>query len=61
MAIRELPPDYRAPLVRGVEGLSTREAAKARELSGAAFRSRLHRARMTIRRRLYQHFADPAA
>jgi RNA polymerase sigma-70 factor (ECF subfamily) len=50
-AIAELPPDYRAPLVlRDVEGLSTQEAAEIMELGEAAFKSRLHRARLTVRK-----------
>lgn len=52
-AIGELPPDYRAPLVlRDIEGLSTREAAQILELGEAAFKSRLHRARMAVRESL---------
>ncbi len=58
-AILELPLAYRAPLVlRDVEGLSTREAAEVMELSEAALKSRLHRARMTVRRRLDEHFGQ---
>lgn len=57
--ILDLPIDYRTPLVlRDVEGLSTREAAEVMELSEAAFKSRLHRARMTVRRKLDEHFAE---
>jgi RNA polymerase sigma-70 factor, ECF subfamily len=49
-AIRALPPDYRAPLIlRDVEGLSTREAAEVMGLREAAFKSRLHRARLAVR------------
>jgi RNA polymerase sigma-70 factor (ECF subfamily) len=49
-AIGELPLDYRMPLVlRDIEGLSTSDAAAIMELSEAAFKSRLHRARMTVR------------
>jgi RNA polymerase sigma-70 factor, ECF subfamily len=49
-AIRALPLDYRAPLVlRDVEGLSTAEAAAVMELGEAAFKSRLHRARLAVR------------
>lgn len=60
-AIQELPLEYRAPLVlRDVQGLSTREAAEAMEISEAAFKSRLHRARMRVRRRLDEHFAGTA-
>ncbi len=58
-AIDELPLDYRAPLVlRDIEGLSTREAAEVMELGEAAFKSRLHRARMAVRHSLDKHFAD---
>ncbi len=49
-AIMDLPMDYRMPLVlRDVEGLSTTEAARAMELGEAAFKSRLHRARLAVR------------
>lgn len=49
-AIRQLPMDYRVPLVlRDVEGLSTAEAAGVMDLGEAAFKSRLHRARLAVR------------
>jgi RNA polymerase sigma-70 factor, ECF subfamily len=49
-ALRELPPELRAPVVlRDVEGLSTREAASVLDLGEAAFKSRLHRGRMALR------------
>lgn len=49
-AIRALAPEYRLPLVlRDIEGLSTTEAASVMELSEAAFKSRLHRARLAVR------------
>lgn len=49
-AIEALPPDYRLPLIlRDIEGLSTSEAAEVMDLKDAAFKSRLHRARMTVR------------
>lgn len=49
-AIRDLPPDYRLPLIlRDIEGLSTSAAAEVMELEEAAFKSRLHRARMIVR------------
>lgn len=58
-AIDELPIGYRAPLVlRDIEGLSTREAAEVMELGEAAFKSRLHRARMAVRRSLDQYFLE---
>lgn len=50
-AVKDLHPDYRAPLVlRDIEGLSTDEAAAIMDLTPAAFKSRLHRARMTVRK-----------
>jgi RNA polymerase sigma-70 factor (ECF subfamily) len=46
----ELPMDYRMPLVlRDIEGLSTIEAARVMDLGEAAFKSRLHRARLAVR------------
>jgi len=49
-AILALPLDYRLPLVlRDVEGLSTAQAAAVTELGEAAFKSRLHRARLAVR------------
>lgn len=49
-AVRALPLDYRTPLIlRDVEGLSTHEAAEVMELGEAAFKSRLHRARLAVR------------
>lgn len=58
-AVRSLPLDYRAPLVlRDVEGLSTREAAEVMGLGEAAFKSRLHRARLAVRRSLDEYFLE---
>jgi RNA polymerase sigma-70 factor (ECF subfamily) len=49
-AVRSLDPDYRAPLIlRDVEGLTTAEAAAIMGLREAAFKSRLHRARLAVR------------
>jgi RNA polymerase sigma-70 factor (ECF subfamily) len=48
--IRKLEPEYRAPLVlRDVIGLSNEEVAAILDLSLAATKSRIHRARMRIR------------
>jgi RNA polymerase sigma-70 factor, ECF subfamily len=48
--IRELPLDYRAPLVlRDLVGLSNDEVAAILDLSVPAAKSRIHRARMRIR------------
>jgi RNA polymerase sigma-70 factor, ECF subfamily len=51
--IRALPFEHRAPLVlRDLEGLSNEEVAEALDLTLAAAKSRIHRARMTLRARL---------
>jgi RNA polymerase sigma-70 factor (ECF subfamily) len=58
-SIRGLPVEYRAPIVlRDVEGLSTREAAEVMDLTEAAFKSRLHRARLAVRRALDEYFLE---
>ncbi len=58
-AIRSLEPAYRAPLVlRDVEGLSTTEAAAAMDLGEAAFKSRLHRARLAVREAVDAYLPD---
>jgi RNA polymerase sigma-70 factor (ECF subfamily) len=58
-AVRALPIEYRAPLIlRDVEGLSTHEAAEVMELGEAAFKSRLHRARLAVRRALDGYFLE---
>lgn len=55
-AIAALDPPLRIPLVlRDVEGLPTAEAAAALELSEAAFKSRLHRARLAVRSAVAGH------
>ncbi len=52
-AIQKLEPEYRMVfLLRDVEGLSTEEAAKVTDLSVAALKSRLHRARAFLRKEL---------
>jgi RNA polymerase sigma factor (sigma-70 family) len=58
-AILDLPLDYRMPLVlRDVEGLSTAQAAAVMELGEAAFKSRLHRARMAVREAVEDYVAQ---
>jgi RNA polymerase sigma-70 factor (ECF subfamily) len=58
-AVRALPPDYRAPLIlRDVEGLSTHDAAEVMELGEAAFKSRLHRARLAVRRAVDEYYLE---
>ena len=49
-ALDQLPPPLRAAIVlRDVEGLSTQEAAEVAGISQAAFKSRLHQARLRVR------------
>jgi RNA polymerase sigma-70 factor (ECF subfamily) len=58
-AVRALPFKYRAPLIlRDVEGLSTAEAAEVMGLREAAFKSRLHRARLSVRHALDEYFDE---
>jgi RNA polymerase sigma-70 factor (ECF subfamily) len=58
-AIRALPINYRAPLIlRDVEGLTTEEACEVMELGEAAFKSRLHRARLAVRRAVDQYYLE---
>ncbi len=53
--VRQLPPDFRAPLVlRDIEGWSNQEVADILDLSLAAAKSRIHRARMKLRQELEQ-------
>lgn len=56
-AIDRLPEDFRVVLtLRDVEGLSNEEVAKVLELSVPAVKSRLHRARLLLRKRLAGYF-----
>lgn len=49
-ALGQLPPELRTAIVlRDVEGLSTQEAAEIAGISQAAFKSRLHQARLRVR------------
>lgn len=51
--ISELPFEYRAPLIlRDLEGLSNAEVAAVLDLTVAAVKSRIHRARMQLREAL---------
>lgn len=57
-AIDQLPPDHRAALVlRDIEGLSTEEACEVLNLSVPALKSRLHRARLFLRKQLADYVA----
>ena len=58
-AVRALESDYRAPLIlRDIEGLSTAQAAETMGLSEAAFKSRLHRARLAVRAAVDSYLPD---
>ena len=60
-AIDKLPREYKIVLLlRDVEGLSAEETAQALNLSVPAVKSRLHRARLFVRRELAGYFADKA-
>lgn len=60
-AVRALPIEHRAPLVlRDVEGLSTKEAAEVMDLREAAFKSRLHRARLAVREAIDDYLDEDA-
>lgn len=57
-AVERLPPDYRTVFVlRDIEGLSTEEASEVLDLSVAALKSRLHRARLFLRKELSDYVA----
>ena len=54
--VRALSVKYRGPLIlRDIEGLSTADAAAILGLSEAAFKSRLHRARIAVRKTVADH------
>jgi RNA polymerase sigma-70 factor (ECF subfamily) len=56
-SVAELPANYReAVVLRDVEGLSNEQAAAVLELDLRNFKSRLHRGRMTIRRRVEERY-----
>ena len=58
-AIDRLPPEYKIVLVlRDVEGFSAEETAEMLKLSVPAVKSRLHRARVFVRRELSGYFQD---
>jgi RNA polymerase sigma-70 factor (ECF subfamily) len=56
-ALERLPAEYRAVFIlRDIEGLSNAEAGEALGISVAAVKSRLHRARLTLRGMLSSYF-----
>ena len=57
--IQRLPEELRTVFVlRDIEGLSNAEVGEILELSVAAVKSRLHRARIALRERLNRYFSD---
>lgn len=59
-AIDALPPEFRQVFVlRDIEELSNSEVAEILDLSVAAVKSRLHRARLKVRNRLATYFTEP--
>ena len=60
-AIEDLPADYRAVvLLRDVEGLSNQETAEALDFAFIDVKTRLHRARLFLRKRLEAHLSGGA-
>lgn len=58
-AIRKLPDDYRPVFIlRDVDGLTSREVSRILDLTIPAVKSRLHRSRLMLRRRLGRFFGD---
>jgi RNA polymerase sigma-70 factor (ECF subfamily) len=58
-AITALPQEYRTIVtLRDVDGLSTREISEITGLSIPSVKSRAHRARLVLRKRLADYFAD---
>ena len=58
-AVAELPDGLRIVFIlRDIEGLSTQETGEALELSESAVKTRLHRARLTLREKLSAYFAE---
>ena len=56
-ALEKLPAEYRAVFIlRDVEGFSNAEAGETLGISVAAVKSRLHRARLTLRGMLSSYF-----
>ncbi len=60
-AIADLRPELRTPLVlRDIQGLTTAQAAAVMDLGEAAFKSRLHRARLAVRTAVASYLPDEA-
>lgn len=60
-AVASLPDQFKAAFVlRDLQGLSTREAAEALEISTSNLKVRLHRARFMLREQLAHYFSEHA-
>jgi RNA polymerase sigma-70 factor (ECF subfamily) len=58
-AIRKLPDEYRPVFIlRDVDGLTSREVSKILDLTVPAVKSRLHRSRLMLRRKLTRFFDE---
>ncbi|MCO6432015.1 MAG: sigma-70 family RNA polymerase sigma factor [Deltaproteobacteria bacterium] len=58
-AIHRLPEDYRPVFIlRDIDGLTSREVGRILELSIPAVKSRLHRSRLMLRRRLQKFYKE---
>jgi RNA polymerase sigma-70 factor (ECF subfamily) len=58
-AIRKLPDDYRPVFIlRDIDGLTSREVSKILQLTVPAVKSRLHRSRLMLRRRLSRLYRE---
>jgi len=59
VAIRKLPDDYRPVFIlRDVDGLTSKEVGRLLDLTIPAVKSRLHRSRLMLRRRLHRFFTE---
>lgn len=58
-AIKDLPEEYKSVFIlRDVDGLTSKEVAKIMELSIPAVKSRLHRARLMLRKKLAPFYRE---
>lgn len=59
VAVEKLPEEYRSVFVlRDVDGLSNKEVGEILDISIPAVKSRLHRARLMLRKKLQRFYAD---
>jgi len=58
-AVKTLPEDYRPVFIlRDIDGLTSREVSQILDLSIPAVKSRLHRSRLMLRKKLSQYYQD---